>query len=83
MEENLFFTDSEKVLGFNNFFAPVFHDSSSYTVPDQLNEPSINLLNLTFSLSDAFLLLESCDDSSAAGADELPSFLLHQCFNIL
>ena len=35
-------------------------------------------MNLDFSLSDV-----SCDDSSAAGADELPSFLLHQCAKIL
>ena len=74
-----FFTDSEKALGFNKFFALVFQDKSSHTVPDQLKEPCIKLMNIDFSLSDVLLLLESCDDSSAAGADELPSFLLHQC----
>ena len=50
---------------------------SSYTAPDQLKEPSIKLMNLHFSLSDVLLLLELRDDSSAAGADELTSFLLH------
>ena len=78
-----FFTDSEKTLVFNKFFASVFQDKSSRTVPDQLKEPCIKLMNLDFSLSDVLLLLESCDDSSAAGADKLPSFLLHQCANIL
>ena len=78
-----FFTESEKALGFNKFFASVFQDKSSHTVPDQLKEPCIKLMNLDFSLSDVLLLLESCDDSSAAGADELPSFLLHQCAKIL
>ena len=78
-----FSTDSEKALGFNKFFASVFQDKSSHTVPDQLKEPCIKLMNLDFSLSDVLLLLESCDDSSAAGAEELPSFLLHQCAKIL
>ena len=72
-----FFTDSEKALGFNKFSASVFQDKSSHTVPDQLKEPCIKLMNLDFCLSDVLLLLESCDDSSAAGADELPLFLLH------
>ena len=67
-----FFTDSEKTLGFNKSFALVFQDKNSHTVPDQLKEPCIKLMNLD--LSDVLLLLESCDDSSAAGADELPSF---------
>ena len=78
-----FFTDSEKALGFNKFFASVFQDKSYHTVPDQLKEPCIKLMNLDFSLSDVLLLLESFDDSIAAGADELPSFLLHQCAKIL
>ena len=78
-----FFTDSEKALGFNKFFALVFQDKSSHTVPDQLKEPCIKLMNLDFSLSDVLLLLESCDYSSAAGADELPSSLLQQCAKIL
>ena len=43
----------------------------------------ILFLNLDISLSDVLLLLESCDDSSAADADELTSFLLHQCAKIL
>ena len=77
-----FFTDSEKTLRFNKFFGSVFQDSSSYTVPDQLKQPSIKLMKLDFSLSDVLLLLESCDDSRAAG-DELPLFLLHQCSKIL
>ena len=34
-----FFSDSEKTLRFNEFFASVFQDSSSYAVPDQLKEP--------------------------------------------
>ena len=78
-----FFTDSEKTLGFNKLLASVLQDKSSYTVPDQLTEISMKLMNLDFSLSDILLLLESCDDSSAPGADELPSFLLHQCAKIL
>ena len=78
-----FFTDSDKALGFNKFFASVFQDKSSHTVPDQLKEPCIKLMNLDFSLSDVLLLFESCDDFSATGADELPSFLLHQCAKVL
>ena len=78
-----FFTNSEKALGFNKFFASVIQEKSSHTVPDQLKESCIKLMNLDFSLSDVLLLLESCDDSTAAGADELPSFLLHQCAKIL
>ena len=83
MQLNRFLTDSEKALGFNNFFASVFQDKRSYTVPDQLIEPSIKLMNLDFSLSDVLLLLELCYVSSAAGAEEIPSFLLHQCAKIL
>ena len=48
-----------------------------------MNGPSVSLINLDFSLSDFLLLLESCDDSSAAGGDELPSFSLDHCSNIL
>ena len=77
-----FFTDSEKTLRINKFFAYVLQDSSSYTVPDQLKEPFIKLMNIVFSLSDFLLFLESGDDSSAAGADELPLFLDHQCVKI-
>ena len=79
-----FFTDSEKILELHKFFASVFQDKSSHTVPDQLKEPCIKLRKLDFSLSDVLLLLlESCDDSSAAGADGLTSFLLPLCAKIL
>ena len=40
-------------------------------------------MNLDFPSSDVLLLLELCDDSSAAGADNIPSFLLHHCAKIL
>ena len=43
-----FFTDSEKALGFNKFFASIFQDKSSYTVPDQLKEPSKKLMHMNF-----------------------------------
>ena len=75
--------DSEKALEFNKFVDFVFHDSSFYTVPDQLNGPAISLINLDFFLSDFILLLESCDVSSAAGGDEFLLFLLDHCSNVL
>ena len=78
-----FFTNSIKTLGFNKLVASVFQDSSSHTLRDQLKEPSIKLMILDFSLSNVLLLLESCHDSSAADADALPSFLLHQGAKIL
>ena len=40
-------------------------------------------MKLDFSLSDVLLFLDSCDDSSAAGADELPEFVLHHCAKTL
>ena len=67
--------DSEKALGFNKIFATVLH-SSSYTVPGQLKESYFKLPNLDLSFSDVFLLLELCEDSSAAGAGELAFFFL-------
>ena len=40
-------------------------------------------MNLEFSFSDILLFLESLGDFSAAGADELPSFLLGQCAKVM
>ena len=69
-------------LELNNCFASVFHDSVNYTIPDQLNELSIKMITLDFSLFDILLLLEPTDYFSATG-DELPSFLFNQWSNII
>ena len=50
-----FFTDSEKALGFNKFFALVFQDKSSHTVPDQLK----NLASNWWTLISLYLMFSS------------------------
>ena len=78
-----FHTDSDKALGFNEFFASVFNASLAQSAPLQCEKPTIKLSDLSLSLSDVRSLLECCEDSSAMGADGIPSFLLYQCSNTL
>ena len=78
-----FHTDFDIALAFNTFFASVFNENVAHSAPLQCEVPTIKLSDLSLSLSDVRYLLECSDDSNAVGADGIPSFLLHQCSNIL
>ena len=75
-------TDYEKANLFNKFFGSTFSPKSLYA-QNQLGTQSLCLNDVNFSLANVEALLRKCPDSSSIGCDELPSFVLNNCFNLL
>ena len=76
------FSDLEKAEAFNNFFVSVFAAKIGY---NNSAPPSsqINLHEVDISPNEIHDALLSCDDSTSTGSDQIPSFVLRSCANIL
>ena len=76
-------TELEKATGFNKFFASVFNDQEMFTLPDLFSNVSICLNDLNLSLPDIESFLNYCPDTSNTGPDNIPSFVLSHCSDII
>ena len=76
-------SDHEKSSEFNSYFASVFNEKEDHQFPETFDNPSIKLDDFQLSVSDVEDLLRKCPDSSACGADNIPSFVLSSCSVIL
>ena len=72
-------SDHEKSSEFNSYFASVFNEKEDHQFPETFDNPSIKLDDFQLSVSDVEDLLRKCPDSSACGADNIPSFVLSSC----
>ena len=79
---NQFSSDLEKAEAFNSFFVSVFAAKIGY---NNSAPPSskINLHEVDILPKEIHDALLSCDDSTSTGSDQIPSFVLRSCANIL
>ena len=75
-------TDYEKANLFNKFFGSTFSAKSLYA-QNQVGNQSLCLDDVDISTASVEALLRKCPDSSTIGCDELPSFVLNNCFNLI
>ena len=68
---------------FNNYFASVFNDNVMSPLPDNTSSSNVCLNDHNLSLENFTVLLKKCQDSSNAGADLVPSFVLFNCAEAL
>ena len=77
-----FSTDDKKENAFNDFFSSVYSCKIHGNVPTALDS-SIKLQDYTFGVLESEKILGKCDDSSSMGSDQVPSFLIRDCCQIL
>ena len=63
--------------------ASVFNEKEDHQFSETFDNPSIKLDDFQLSVSNVEDLLRKCPDSSACGADNIPSFVLSSCSDIL
>ena len=74
--------DLSKAEALNNYFSSVFNPKRPATI-EQSPNCDIFLDDFDFWVNDIEILLSDCDDSLAAGPDNIPSFVLKSCSRVL
>ena len=76
-------SDHEKSSEFNVYFASVFNEKGDCQFSETFDNTSIKLDDFQLSVSDVEDLLRKCPDSTACRADNIRSFVLNSCSDIL
>ena len=76
-------TDSDKAQLSNKYFSSVFTHKSPFFASGTFHCSELFLEDFEFSCDEIEYLLRSCEDSTASGSDNIPSFVLHRCSKIL